>query len=361
MRISPRDIAQPNRILEKLISSYINGDLEDYTVFYVAAVIDIDTKGGAFKDEPLPNPRNSIRARVITDSMDKYTSEEDLPVFWPMFPYDRMPIKKGEHAWVVFSDPEQTHGLWLTRIAEPHGIHDTNYTPGKKRFFENKDNDFNDIGIEQAIQDTEVQPLVVKPSDEFVVEEVPEFQNREGDRVLEGSNNSVIVLGRDRPSTVESGEKKESGTIDLVVGRKDKDDLNMLEDKSRVYISMNTDVDKHFETEEVGPASPPSPTVGLKSDQVRIVGREGMKLFVKDGDIFIEGANIHFGSDTNGESGVLGDTLVDTLGDLISAIKKISLNTAVGPTAPVLINQAEFVAIEKKLQDILSKTIKLKK
>jgi len=59
-----------------------------------------------------------VKARVLTDGLDRLVADEDLRVFWPMFPQDQlaMPISPGEHVYVVFEDEGFTHGLWISRV-----------------------------------------------------------------------------------------------------------------------------------------------------------------------------------------------------------------------------------------------------
>jgi hypothetical protein len=205
--------------------------------------------------------------------MHKYTGDEDLPVFWPFFSHDSMPVKEGEFVYVIFEDAERTHGLWMTRIAEPNKINDLNLTPAIKRFQANTKNDTT-INFNQAIQDSDVPVTPITGSKDFTVEKVPEYQQRAGDRVFAGSNNTLIVLSRDRVDTIESGEKQEAGTIDIVVGRNPtSNDISISEDKSRIYVSMKTDVDVNFATDQIAGSSGPVAAIGVKSDEIRIVGQ----------------------------------------------------------------------------------------
>jgi hypothetical protein len=63
------------------------------------------------------NPRYSIKARILTDGTDRLLDDDDLRIFWPMFPQDQIgtPISPGEHVYVVFEGPN--HGLWLSRVS----------------------------------------------------------------------------------------------------------------------------------------------------------------------------------------------------------------------------------------------------
>jgi len=321
--------------------------------------------------------------------MDKNTADEDLGVFWPMFPHDVLPLKEGEHVYVIFEDPENSHGLWVTRIAEPNEISDVNFTPGIKKYEKNEDNDFTKISAEQAVQDTDEALKTEKgkgsPSEGFVVEGVPLFKARVGDRCIEGSNNSAIVLGRDRPSDIDSGEKEEAGTIDIVVGRSDKDDMNMADDKARVYISMKSDVDSNFEI-DAGDAAGAQASIVSKADEVRIVARSGFKIvvggdqefkfFVNDaGDVTLETSGdtildtpnltvisnaIKLGSNGSSEPLVLGNILLnEVLTPLVAALVSDASFGAFGVSGGALPATAGSIAsVQSALAKILSKNHK---
>jgi|14BtaG_2_1085337.scaffolds.fasta_scaffold00021_38 hypothetical protein len=128
-------------------------------------------------------------------------------------------------------------------------------------------------------------------------EQVPRFNQRPSEKVI-SKGNSWIVLGRDRPSTKESGYggsgDSRASSIDLVVGRQGtnpSDDtvidpnfgalsLNRQSgDAARIHISQRTDVDANFGLREgkrgmsVGKSA-----IALKADDVRVIAREGIKL-----------------------------------------------------------------------------------
>lgn len=78
------------------------------------------------------NPPNSIKARIITDGLDKFSTDDNLRVFWPFFPENiSVPVKPGEHVYVTFEDANFVHGLWITKVPGHVGM---NYAPGKKFF-----------------------------------------------------------------------------------------------------------------------------------------------------------------------------------------------------------------------------------
>lgn len=65
------------------------------------------------------NPRGSIKARLITDGMDRFRADNDAQIFWPLFPPDQLslPISVGEHVHVMFEDHGMSHGLWISRVS----------------------------------------------------------------------------------------------------------------------------------------------------------------------------------------------------------------------------------------------------
>lgn len=366
--IRNKDIEDPGRIFNNLLKDYVAGNLDSTRVLYRATVIKIDTVGGALSgpgtnNTELPaNPKGSVQARVITNALDTYTDDDNLTVFWPLFPYDLMPVKEGEDVYVIFEDPDNKEfGLWITRIPEPNDVHSFNLTPGVKKYEENEDKEFSDVGAQSTVQDTAEDPGTPEVSEEFTTEDVPSFRPRVGDRVIHGSNNTSITFSRDRISSPDTGETDQAGTLDLVAGRSAEEDVDFEADTSRLYITMNSDIDGNFNI-QVGPSAGPSAGVVVKSDEIRVVARNGMKLVVEGGDIFIEGENIHLGPDDGGESAVLGDTLKSLMDDLVEALQNLQVFTPAGPSS--LLNAhptwGRVQAVKAKFNQYLSQTIKLK-
>jgi hypothetical protein len=302
-RTSDRDIQDPARIQNNVVNDYISGELDGYGVIHRAIVVRIDPVGGELptpdKPEDPPNPPNSFLGRIISDSMDGGIEDEDeLPIFWPVFPHDVMPIKEGEHAYVIFEDELGEHGVWLSRIPEPGGLKDKddkekksnlNIQPGSKKFEQNDNNDTNEVGVEQTVQDTDVKPKDIKVSEDFTQEEVPEYVPRVGDRVINGSNNSRIVLGRDRKNASKNdGATDEAGTIDLFAGKAVDGNHDSEQDgTSRIYISMKTDIDDNLGSDadfDAQQGKTEVAAIGIKSEEDRIVAKENAKIVVGGGD-----------------------------------------------------------------------------
>jgi hypothetical protein len=172
-------------------------------------------------------------------------------------------------------------------------------------------------------------------------ESVPRFKKRPGDIVLEGSNNSLISIGRDRLGAIvnyetdqETGNKnvprtgeglgignlqlKNAGSIDLVAGRGQKPttsgrkvvnhlqneelakdrasaneipnegDPDLINDRSRIYISQRTKVDEALLISQKNSTRNPAildsengdAGIIIKSDKVRIFARSDVQILV---------------------------------------------------------------------------------
>ena len=131
------------------------------------------------------------------------------------------------------------------------------------------------------------------------LETVPLYQRTPSEVVYTNNRNAWIVLGVDRKKGVTSGYGGRGATqcaaIDLVAGRMASfatgidDDGNPIKvnpdfrvDAARVYISQKSDIDEYFDLEghpRIGVGNPPARSaVGIKADEVRIIGRGGIKL-----------------------------------------------------------------------------------
>lgn len=148
-------------------------------------------------------------------------------------------------------------------------------------------------------------------------EDVPPFVRRVGDSVLQGSNNTIIVLGTDRarrgPATVGDGlghasapgGGKSAGAIHIIAGRSDPaGNPDMSSDRSFFYLSMRCRIDDALDLASVGASGDPSSAAALKADAVRVVCRRDVKISVDGGSsyivltrdgILLEGARIELG------------------------------------------------------------------
>ena len=142
---------------------------------------------------------------------------------------------------------------------------------------------------------------------------------------------AYIVLGKDRPSDVESGYFGETNcsTIDIVTGRmarvaqkirkknkKRQANPSFLLDAARIYVSQRTDVDENLGLENIfkikdvtdGLAKNKS-AVAIKADGVRIVARESIKLITMTDNYGSSGNRItaKYGIDLIGGGNVTGE------------------------------------------------------
>jgi hypothetical protein len=134
------------------------------------------------------------------------------------------------------------------------------------------------------------------------IEPKPKFVQSEAEKIIDNGTNAQIVVGKDRPSSLLSGYGGRgdtgTGTIDIVVGRMSHNPCTVDQsgnelrtnpdfklDASRIYISQKTDIDDNFDLVDgkVGNSKARS-GMALKSDAIRLIGREGIK-FVTGTDV----------------------------------------------------------------------------
>jgi hypothetical protein len=169
-------------------------------------------------------------------------------------------------------------------------------------------------------------------------ESIPRFRKRPGDVVIEGTNNTLIVLGTDRVGPIDlkkdAKDKYGIGSIDVVVGRGQTDqtygkdasttsiknangktkgkeikkelnksqsvlsetegDPDFKNDRGRILISQKTLVDKNFgldsyngafKSPEVKDADKGEPAIVIKSDKVRLIARSDLQIIVTGFDM----------------------------------------------------------------------------
>jgi hypothetical protein len=333
-------------------------------------------------------PRNTIIAKQVIDSRrGNKTMADNAMLLYPMFPSSlSMPCKPGEHVWVMFEflTEQKNLGYWICSIVGPGHIEDVNHSHFPRSFdstflareenadaksqHENKSRKpryhfKNGIYAKVNVlsEDSVIDPAsatlsggddayerILTETDAAkasVYESVPRFKKRPGDIALEGSNNTLIVLGRDRTGSAatyttidttnitspnpngpkrvddtanDSFTKKGAGSIDIVAGRgqtpktggskvinqlqnqelaKDKKSISLNEgdpdfknDRSRIYISQNTNVDNSLGEDYVKKNLSRNPSIKdsvngdagiiIKSDKVRIFARSDVQILV---------------------------------------------------------------------------------
>lgn len=182
----------------------------------------------------------------------------------------------------------------------------------------------------------------------YIVEANPLYNQAEQEKVISSPNNTYIILGRDRPGSLDTGKGGQGnthcGTIDLVAGLsgmlareidpETKESVltnkNIMLDAARIYISQRTDVDENFKISEGIVGSPKNRSaIAIKADGIRIVAREGIKL-VTGTDTYnsqgvktelISGIDLMAGNDSLGlQPLVKGENLSLFLSDIVEII-----------------------------------------
>lgn len=303
-------------------------------------------------------PRNTIIAKRVGEDVD--------PMFvFPFFPsHLSMPCKPGECMWVMFENPnasEADMAFWFCRIVEPHFTDDINHTHIGNSFEisnsltkvervekEKKGESFPSTWSElrngpvisvEGERRTATSNIFLRGEKEDVFEKiitesnasklmsysaVPRFRKRPGDVVLEGTNNTLVVLGTDRLGPIEK-TKFDNGSIDIVAGRgqtpetsgkvtsttsiidkerkeikKELDksleslqpnegDPDLTNDRSRILVSQRTSVDQNFQVKnyndqfkkpEVKDSSTGDAAIVIKSDKIRMIARSDVEILV---------------------------------------------------------------------------------
>jgi hypothetical protein len=137
-------------------------------------------------------------------------------------------------------------------------------------------------------------------SRDVVTESVPPFDRRLGDYVVQGSNNTIIICGTDRagsdPASVDEGlgtleaqgGGKGTGTVHIISGRQDPSgDPDLDKDLSYIYVSMKTNADTNTGLGSIQGTTDGTPAVIVKSDVIRQIYRQNMKISSDDQNNFV--------------------------------------------------------------------------
>lgn len=175
----------------------------------------------------------------------------------------------------------------------------------------------------------------------------PIYNQTESEKVIQGRDNTFIVLGRDRPGGMESGYggmgHLKAGAIDIVVGRVSNLDSSTLAgpvnsntgaDAARIYISQKADIDLYYNlVDGVTGKSEALSAIAIKADAIRIVARDSMKIVtntdakLSNGEESYSGYGIQLianNDDSDMQPIPKGDNLSDALDNLITAIEDLN-------------------------------------
>lgn len=150
MRNVEEKYRRPELFLQELLRKYAKGQILDTTSnvqpFMRAIVLAVDPDGGNLSNSDAAgsvtvgdktysatvgptNPPNAIKARVISRGFDRFVTDAEARIFWPMSQNDHisLPLKPGEHVMVMFEDVSFEHGFWLAKVP---GNTDANFFDG---------------------------------------------------------------------------------------------------------------------------------------------------------------------------------------------------------------------------------------
>ncbi len=197
-----------------------------------------------------------------------------------------------------------------------------------------------------------------------VSEAIPQFTQAKAEKIVENGTNAFVVIGKDRPGSILSGYggrgDSGAGTIDMVTGRMSHNpstvnsrneslraDPDFKLDASRIYVSQKTDIDDNFDlaTGKVGRSTARS-GIGIKSDAVRVIGREGIKLITgtdikgSHGEdiLSVSGIDLIAGNDDgNLQPLVLGNNVNESLEKMADFVDKLA-----GIVSSAIVYQMKF-------------------
>ena len=266
-------------------------------------------------------PINSIWCQIIE------ANRLDQHVAYPFFPAHLcLPIKPAEQVWVFYSGLDQVY-YWVCRKPGDYISEDVNYThidrivnqpitdgepgvepvksakaafngtsTGPVSFPQGKTDNINDKTSGVFFDDTQIIEQSQEYQDKFIQEAVPRLVRNPGDLIIQGSNNTAVILGS-------SDNTPGKGTIDIVAGRALKTQpvtntrnfeevdkaktatadgqVDFENDDARIYLGMNEDADLAFNIDIDGIGESGEGTcVVLKSEQIRLVATKDVKITV---------------------------------------------------------------------------------
>lgn len=212
-------------------------------------------------------PANSIIARIINNAGG--ISARTNTILFPLFSsHFQLPVQPGEIVQVIYDDYSyggQQLGYWMTRTSAQRTVEDVNYTHWDRHYeafnipaaftsderrsrgatqpgpdFPNGGNTTDTVTLAQSSSRDNPYETIISTATAYLgtvgnvtsdipivtPEAVPRWRKRPQEFVIQGANNSLIVLGEDRKggplgarAEQNPDAKGQAGTIDLVVGR----------------------------------------------------------------------------------------------------------------------------------------------
>ena len=171
-------------------------------------------------------------------------------------------------------------------------------------------------------------------SRDMVFEDIPRLSRRVGDALQAGANNATLLLGRDRPGTVDSGygSGPGAGALHLIVGRTG-EDPSFESDSATAYLSAKNDPDGMAATDSFGQTNRGVSALLMRADCVRIVPRVDLKVSVGKAYLLVQsdGTIVLQGNVSLGESASERLILADAFSQFWSTV---TVPTPAGPSGP---------------------------
>jgi len=255
-------------------------------------------------------PRGAILGKYI--DMPDFA---DLQIFYPFFSHLKMPIKPGEQIFVLNNGKI---GYWMSRKVSDVIAEDPNYTHNDRSIFSSTSisttqtspgtkvpaNEFPDLGNTLSYKKIVENSDAIK--EDFQGESVPRHNSLSTDFVMQGSNNTIIVMG----SAATIGEKqKDAAFVGITAGRgstpatapttkiqnsrnyeetnkavaanENEGALDPINDKSTIILTMKIDPDVLMNS-NIGNITGEGASIIEKSDKIRIIARNDIKITVGD-------------------------------------------------------------------------------
>lgn len=232
-------------VFKSIINQKLN-ELKDYNI-KLGIVLDVDVNGNKFFEN---SPRNTIIFKLNENSnSDESFILNDLNS--TARPIQDYPIKSGEEVFIVHFTSEQSQAFWIPVLNFP-----TRYNKGEVI-----------KEIEDRIFDSENE----NAESAIIEDDIPNFECRMGDRVIEGTNNALVYISRDRPNAGDSGYEEKAGLVYIVAGRKGKD-IDLKDDLSYIYVCQKTDVDDNLGDDE-NPKKEVSAEI-IKTNSLRVLFKD---------------------------------------------------------------------------------------
>lgn len=292
---------------EILVIDYIT-DINELSESDVAGLVDKVNDSYLLKN----CPNGTVIGKRISSSENTQSM-----IFYPFFSHIRTPVKAGERAW-AFSPPGRGPSYWITRKVQDSCSEDPNFTfegrsrvapdlIDKKSGRKNLISTFQDSRAAGASISDVIKSAISRS--EFIGEPTLNVKSKSTDFCLQGSNGAIIKLGNESSAG--------SATINLVAGLATTDSIESIQnsnkftgksyketikpligsdssseersnavlagslsadDPSRLIISQKFSADSYYSFE--GDNAGEVPTISLKTDCVRIIAQNDLKIVV---------------------------------------------------------------------------------